>query len=324
LKSQINIEQTEWQQIKYRPNNITFSYRRDFTITKSNVSITTLESRNKYEIICYPYTDQFFDGTWTFCASKLVKHKDGDYYFHLSCEKEIIPQEISATTDIIGVDVGINYLAVATTTDKNNKFFYGGEIKNIRNIFSRQRKRLQLKGTRSAKRVLRHQKERETRLMNDVNHKVSKKIIEFASQHKIPMIGLEDLTGIRDTTKVRKKQRYQHSSWAFRQLQTFIEYKATEKGIRILYIDPKYTSQTCSRCGHIEKNNRNGMVFLCKSCGFEMNADLNASRNIEHKTRDFRHDLEFQGCNVSHPDGTNRTTDDSFSSKPRPQIATAI
>jgi transposase len=52
-------------------------------------------------------------------------------------------------------------------------------------------------------------------------------------------------------------------------------------GKGVLYIDPKYTSQKCSGCGYVDKNNRHGSVFKCRNCGFELNADLNASRNIE-------------------------------------------
>jgi len=81
------------------------------------------------------------------------------------------------------------------------------------------------------------------------------------------------------------------------------DYKAKEENMKVVYVDAHYTSQTCSRCGHIEQSNRNGLVFECKSCAFELHSDLNASRNIEHKARNFRHDLEFQGCVVSHPDG---------------------
>ena len=301
LIKQIRRKKAKWQCIEYAPSNITFSYKRDFTISATHISIATLTKRKKYEIANYKYADQYFDGTWKYCASKLVRHRNGNYYFHLSIEKEITEHKISETTDIIGIDVGINHLAVATTTDKKNRFFCGGKIKNIRNIYSKQRKRLQSKGTRSSERMLKHLRECETRLMTDTNHVISKKIVKFATQHKVPLVSMENLTSIRDSTKVRKKQRYKHSSWAFRQLQTFIDYKANEQGIQTVYINPKYTSQSCSRCGHIEKSNRNRRRFKCKACAFELNADLNASRNIEHKARDFRHDLESQGCVVDHP-----------------------
>ncbi|KXA90694.1 hypothetical protein AKJ61_00195 [candidate division MSBL1 archaeon SCGC-AAA259B11] len=117
------------------------------------------------------------------------------------------------------------------------------------------------------------------------------------------------MTDIRDGTRVRKKDRYNHESWAFRQLQKFIEYKAVEKGIRVEYVDPENTSKTCSRCGHISRNNREGLDFVCEECGYELHADLNGARNIEHKVRDFRHDLESQGsCQPPDVDGVEATS----------------
>lgn len=301
----------EWQLIEFRATNITFSFGRDFSISKDELGITTLDGRKKYEMANYDHAEQYFDGSWKYLASKLVKHKDGCYYFHLACEKEIEEPDITKASTFMGVDVGINYIAVATTTDKKCKFFSGGETKNIRNIYSKQRKRLQEKGTRSAKRMLKHLSGREKRLMRDVNHVVSKKVVEFAKEENVSAIGLEDLKGIRKTTKTRKNQRYRHQSWTFRQLQSFIEYKALEQGVAVVYIDPRHTSKTCSRCGHI--NNRNGLEFICKTCGYELNADLNGARNIEHKTRDFRHILESRGCVVDHPyvDGVEATSTES-------------
>lgn len=138
--------------------------------------------------------------------------------------------------------------------------------------------------------MLKHISGKEKRLMRDVNHRVSKEIVKFAIKNGVSTIGLEDLTGIRESTisKIPKKNRYNYSSWAFRQLQSFIEYKARE--------DPAYTSQTCNRCNHISKNNRSRLNFKCGICGYENNADLNGAMNIEHRTRDFRYTLESHGC----------------------------
>ena len=302
LKKKITEKKTQWQLLAFAPTNITCSYGRDFKISRSELSITTLRGRKKYEIANYDYAEQFFDGSWKYLASKLVKHKDDCYYFHLSCEKEIEEQDITKAKNFMGIDVGINHLAVATTTSKKNKFFRGGEIKNIRNVHAKQRERLQEKGTRSAKRMLKHLSGREKRLMRDVNHVVSKQVVEFAEENEIEVIGMEDLSKIRERTKVRKKQRYLHNSWAFRELQTFVEYKAKEKGIAIVYVNPKYTSQTCPICKHISRNNRKGREFRCEVCGFELNADLVGARNIEERTRAFRHDLEAQGLVVDSPD----------------------
>lgn len=297
LLEQVKCKKTKWQKLQYAPSSMTLSYKRDYTITEDFVSITTFSSgRKTYQIQNYDYAKQYFKEPWKFAASKVTKHADGDYYFHLTVSQEIEEPAIEEASNFMGVDVGINYLAVASTTDKKCKFFAGGEIKNKRNIYSKMRVRLQSKGTLSAKRVLKHLTGKEQRFMKDVNHCISKSIIKFAVQENVSVIGLEDLTNIRDTTNVRKKQRYLHNSWAFRQLQSFIEYKAKQVGILVEYINPEYTSQTCCRCNHISKNNRKGLRFHCEACGFEMNADLNGARNIEHRTRDFRYNVESQGC----------------------------
>ena len=298
LKEQIKMGQAKWQQIKFNPTSMTFSYKRDFIIDENAVKLTTINGRKTYSILNYDHAKQYFDGSWKYQASKVVKHNDGNYFFHLSIEKEISGKNITEASSFMGIDVGINYLAVASTTDKKCKFFAGGEIKDLRNHYKSMRTRLQSKGTLSAKRILKHISGKEKRLMRDVNHKISKEIVKFALENDVSVIGLEDLTGVRNATmkKVSRKRRHTHSSWAYRQLHTFIEYKAKEAGILTHYVDPSFTSQTCIRCNHISKNNRKRLNFECEICGYQNNADLNGAMNIEHRTRDFRYILESQGC----------------------------
>jgi len=303
LQEQISIEQSTWQCITFSPSSMTFSYKRDYVIDKNTVKITTVNGRKTYNIMQYDNALKYFDGSWKFLASKVVLHSDNCYYFHLSIEKEVEDKSITDASTFMGVDVGINYLAVASTTDKKCKFFAGGEIKNLRNQYKSMRARLQSKGTLSAKRMLKHLSGKEQRLMRDVNHKISKEIVKFAIDNNVSVIGLEDLNGIKESTiaNVPKKKRHNHSSWAYRQLQTFIEYKAREVGIVTHYVDPAHTSQTCIRCNHISKTNRYRLEFRCELCGYENNADLNGAMNIEHRTRDFRYTLESQGCvSVTH------------------------
>lgn len=69
-------------------------------------------------------------------------------------------------------------------------------------------------------------------------------------------IAREDLTGIRDRVRLRKPQRSMLHSWAFAQLGAFLDYKAAQAGVAVVAVDPAYTSQTCSRCGHVDKRNR--------------------------------------------------------------------
>ena len=71
------------------------------------------------------------------------------------------------------------------------------------------------------------------------------------------------------------------SKWSYYELQNMIEYKAEREGISVKYVDPAYTSQTCSKCGYVDKENRTSQEkFKCIECGFELNADHNAAINI--------------------------------------------
>jgi IS605 OrfB family transposase len=119
--------------------------------------------------------------------------------------------------------------------------------------------------------------------MRDVNHVVSRRIVEFAQETGNPTIVLEDLSGIHESTTRRKENRYLHHSWAFHQLQRFITYKAEEKGFDVIKVDPENTSKGCSRCGHVSSSNRNGHDFECSACGYEIHADMNAAKNIRSR-----------------------------------------
>ena len=123
--------------------------------------------------------------------------------------------------------------------------------------------------------------------MRDVNHTILKKIISlpydaYALEALNPKFMIQNGHG--------RRFRSMFGSWSPSEFQSFVEYKAKDAGKDVLYINPKHTSQKCSRCGYIDKNNRHGSVFRCKNCGFELNADLNASRNIEvlNKSEYFR------------------------------------
>ncbi|WP_232228461.1 IS200/IS605 family accessory protein TnpB-related protein [Lyngbya sp. PCC 8106] len=103
-----------------------------------------------------------------------------------------------------------------------------------------------------------------------VNHNISKQLVQEAEQLN-SAIAFEDLSGIRLRTKVRKKTRTEINRWAFFQLRLFTEYKARIAGISVILVEPRSTSQTCSRCHHIHplpgKSYRKGKVFKCGFCG---------------------------------------------------------
>ncbi|MCC3769153.1 transposase [Streptomyces sp. UNOC14_S4] len=203
--------------------------------------------------------------------------RDGEFYLIAVCD---VPEaEQYEPEGFIGVDLGIVNIATTSTG-------YRAAGRGLNRHRKRQlalRKKLQAKGTKSAKRLLRKRSRKEARHTASVNHVISKKIVT-AAERTGSGIALENLTGIRNRVRLRKDQRTPLHSWSFHQLAAFIEYKARRAGVPLVYVDPAHTSQQCSACGHIDRRNRRSQAtFACRSCGTVMHADDNASHNIGRK-----------------------------------------
>lgn len=189
-------------------------------------------------------------------------------------DKEVEKKAETRDVKVVGIDRGIKNIAVLS----NNQFFNSAHLKDIKGKYEYNRKRLQHAGTRSAHRKLRELSGRERRFVLDINHVISKQIVNLPFN----VFALEDLESARMRTKRNgKKFNHKPGSWSPYQLEQFIEYKAEEMGKTMIYVNPKFTSQKCSKCGYIHKNNRKGNIFHCLNCSFELHADLNAARNIE-------------------------------------------
>lgn len=147
-----------------------------------------------------------------------------------------------------------------------------GITKNFRN----RRGKLQKKGAKGA---LKKIKRKQSRRIKDINHKVSRTIVNLAKTHRSAIV-LEDLGKI---SKTGKASRYvQKSQWSFYQLETFIKYKAALLSIPIYYVSARYTSQVCNKCGSINKPN--GKHYKCV-CGYVAHRDSNAALNIQSKIK---------------------------------------
>ena len=198
----------------------------------------------------------------------------GEFYLFAVCD--IASPQPEAVADYMGVDLGIANIA---TTDDGERYS-GKTVNRVRHRYRRIRRKLQKKGTKSAKRLLKKRSGKERRFANDVNHCVSKAIVKKAKRTERG-IALEELTGIRSRVRLRKSQRTQLHSWSFADLGSKIGYKAKMYGVPLVYVDPRNTSRQCSGCGHIDKGNRKTQdKFLCIACGFSAHADVNAAVNI--------------------------------------------
>jgi len=243
-------------------------------MTEERVSLHTLSGR----VICRLLPGarqraQLADLAWTTGGADLVR-RDGVCSLHLT-QTAPAPKPVQRG-GILGVDLGQVQLAV----DREGQAFSGAKVKGTRPYYAQRRARLQHAATKSAKRRLKQIKRKESRFQRDVNHTISKTLTAKAAE-AAKALAIEDLTGIRERVTVGAAQRSYLLSWAFFQLRQQLAYKAAASGVRVILVDPAYTSQTWSACGHSEKANRHSQSsFRCRRCGFALSADHNAARNI--------------------------------------------
>lgn len=201
-------------------------------------------------------------------------HRDGTFYLYATIDLPEPP--VIDADEFLGVDLGIVNLA----TDSDGTTYSGAQVIGLRKRHERLRAKLQRKGTKGAKRLLKKRRRKESRFQSWVNHNISKQVVAKA-KGTARGIALENLKGIRSRCTVKKAQRRTHHSWAFHQLRRFIEYKARVAGIPVVLVDPHNTSRTCPNCLHIDKDNRKSQsLFSCVQCSFSGNADYIAAENI--------------------------------------------
>lgn len=237
-------------------------------------SLASVAGRQEMSFTVPKHTRQYIG--WTVCSADLC-FRQGRYFLHIVVSHPA--PSVAPTEEVIGVDLGLNHPAVTST----RAFLGDPHWKEQERRLFRLRRKLQAKGTKSAKRHLRKLSGKLLRQRKDHDHVLSKRLIQHAAPGST--IVLENLSDIRErvTHKKGEGQRRMHS-WSFAQLWSFTTYKAEACGVQVVRVDPRHTSQQCSRCGHIARNNRRSQsLFLCRACGYCLNADLNASYNIRDK-----------------------------------------
>ena len=290
----IHSTQKKWSiQPKYKKHRMDLVRGRDYSLVKDNhISLGTLNGRIKV-----PYTDdpslpldKHILGTAT------LVHKHGKWMLHVPVTINIDEYTIDSIENVMGIDLGLRFLATSYDSSGKTRFYAGKHVKDKRAHYKELRSELQRKGTRSSRKRLKTIGNRENRWMTDVNHQVSKALVESVGNTPT-LFTLEDLTGVRSATElVRKKDRYYQVSWAFYQLRTMIEYKAARLGHSTIAVDPKNTSRGCPKCGYTNKNNRNNKkhLFTCKSCNYTSNDDRIGAMNIHSKGIKYRMDTTAQ------------------------------
>ena len=272
--------QKEWIKPSFKKPQYDLVWNRDYSITQNCFSVNTLNGRVKLPYFAEGMSKYFDHDIYKFGTAKLV-NKHGKYFLHIPVTYDIEECNISDICNVVGIDRGINFV-VATYGSKHKSGFVSGKaIKQKRAHYSKLRKELQMRKTPSARRRLRAIGHRENRWMQDVNHQVSKALVKNNPKHTLFV--LEDLSGVRKATeRVRTKDRYVSVSWSFFDLEQKLIYKAKQNQSTVIKVDPRYTSQCCPVCGHIEKANRNKKIHLfnCKNCGYKSNDDRIGAMNL--------------------------------------------
>jgi putative transposase len=228
--------------------------------------------------------ERIINGDYIYTASQIINHKN-KWFINLTYQFETKETALDPN-NVMGVDLGIAYpVYIAFNNSLHRYHVKGGEIERFRRQVEKRKRELLNQGkycgdgrkghgyatrTKSIESI----SDKIARFRDTCNHKYSRFIVDMALKHKCGTIQMEDLTGISKESTFLK-------NWPYYDLQQKIEYKAREAGIQVIKVEPKYTSQRCSKCGYIDKENRQEQAtFKCIKCGFETNADYNAARNI--------------------------------------------
>jgi IS605 OrfB family transposase len=207
---------------------------------------------------------------------KLFRSRRGIWYALISVSMEVPDAETQDRW--IGVDRGQTVPMVAATPDGPVVFWKAKQIRHVRRVFAKRRKKLQTMGKHRAVKKL---ESKERRIVTHINHCISKELVAMAKRYHAG-IRFEDLSGIRASAKQRKDTKsdagQNRDYWPFYQLETFVRYKALAAGVAVDAVQPHYTSQTCHRCGATNKRHKH--AYVCTRCGYKAHADANAAMNI--------------------------------------------
>ncbi|KZX48743.1 RNA-guided endonuclease TnpB family protein [Haloarcula sp. K1] len=255
--------------------------KRCATFHDEYVSLATVEGRIEVEYLL-PAADRdtphsrYLDSDDYQVTGAELHHRDGQWFLHLRTNAEVesdTPKQ--ATTGhrtVLGVDLGVNQLAVTST----GTFWSGHEFDHWRREYEERRGSLQQCGMRAAHENIQSVGGKETGRFKLMLHRIANGIIEEAAENGCTIIAFEELSGICD----RLPEASWGHKWAFERLYEYVKYKSELHGIDVAVVDPENTSRRCSHCGFTHPDNRDSEAFVCLKCGYENHADYNAAKNV--------------------------------------------
>ena len=218
-----------------------------------------------------------------------VVKKDNEFYVHIVVKYEVEVRNPSECTTQVGLDIGDNTLVAGCSLNggvepRCGEVWSGNECKQLRKEWHTVKKRLQSRGS---EKVLDDVGDNIWNRIDDIIHKTTREVVEYVKRFDEPVIVLEDLKYIRENMDYGEYMNERLHSWAFRKIQEQIEYKATDEGIPVVYVNPENTSKECHHCR--QKGVRKGNLFRCTNddCPItKYHADLSASISIAKRGRE--------------------------------------
>jgi IS605 OrfB family transposase len=260
-------------------------WNRDFRITRKGVTLWG-------ELLSIHDPRPLPTGNWK--DSKL-KRIDGQWYLFLAHEIDIPAPK--TTGSLVGVDMGIKRMLVATNSANSKTFFYhGGELNHRRCCIRRVRASVQSVGTRGSRRLLRRMGHHEAAVTGHLLHVASKALVRYSAQVGARRIVMENLENIRDSSLEKGKDfRSKIHRWPYADMRFKVDYKARAEGMETEVVSPRNTSRGCNACGHVSASNRHGLTFHCVKCGHHEDADRHASKNIRGRSVAIEHNSAATG-----------------------------
>jgi len=253
---------------------------RTATFHDEYVSLATVNDRIEADYVLpddeqdTPHAEYLFAEEYETTGAEL-HYTNGNWMLHIHCKRDVEPdtpkQATSENGTVLGVDLGVNNLAVTST----GTFWTGDEFDHWRREYERRRGDLQECGTRWGHENMQAVGRKETGRFKLTLHRISNEVVTEARKHGCSVIAFEDLTDIRERTGAS----WGHK-WAFNRLYEYVTYKAAEYSITVAQVDPENTSRRCSTCGFTHPDNRESEDFECLKCGYQNHADYNAAKNI--------------------------------------------
>jgi len=253
---------------------------RTATFHDDYVSLATVDGRIEADYVLpekldeTPHQQYLFNDDFDITSAELHR-QHGEWQLHICCTADVESDtSTQATTEngtVLGVDLGVNQLAVTST----GHFWSGDEFEHWRREYENRRGDLQEHGTRWAHENIQSVGRTEEGRFTQILHRISNELVAEACDNGCTVIAFEDLTDIRERTSAS----WGHK-WAFNRLYKYVEYKAAAHGIEVAQVPPENTSRRCSECGFAHPDNREGESFVCLKCSYENHADYNAAKNI--------------------------------------------